>query len=164
VSKLSQLLGEMQTRVSTIYPSATIAYETGRRWLASNEDPAPRVVWVPTRDTFGPVRRTQDNPRPRRARNITFEAHVWGTDLDQAEAILEAIVLAGLQTAQGSVEFEDAKWDAPEWITAGEYVVLTMSLATQITDPPIATTTITAVADDPTGATPGDGALQCGEQ
>jgi hypothetical protein len=156
-ARLARVLAAVEAQL------AGVTFHTGAKYLAAQDSP-PRIVWVPTRDAFGPATKGGTNPRPLRTRSAGVEAHVWGSDLEATETLVHQVVAALHRAAHGSYEVRQASWEQPEWLDRGELCVVALAVAIPVTDDPIPTATVDAVAPDASQETAGDGVLACGEE
>ena len=106
----------------------------------------PRVVWVPTDDSFGPTENLGAQPRQVYTRIAGVGVHIWGPDLAQTEKLLNDLVAAIRQTVTGpNVNLESATWITEgELMALGAVCVLRAAFKIPITEAPLTTTTIVA--------------------
>jgi hypothetical protein len=128
----------------------------GPKELNNNRAKAPRVVWVPTRDRFGPPRGPGANPRRILTRNAGCEVHLWGADLASTEALLNSVLSAIHKVAHGSYEATEGEWkDQLGSVTnAGLAYVFGVTFAVPVTDAPSTEGPVTSI--------PTTGALRVG--
>lgn len=116
------ILAALKTRMAA---SDTIWF-VGADKLRQNDAP-PRYVWIPVRERFVGASRVGGNPRSLRDRLCTIECHVWGGSQDEAEAMLEALVVAVVLEAEGAVETGDGDWTRAATLHRGSLVVVTFT-------------------------------------
>lgn len=125
----------------------------------------PRIIWLPTSDSFKPTRLAGGTPRPLWDLVATYSIHVWGPDIDGARQ-LEMDLVASLHRvmhlgdAAVSLRFEPlgATWhNAGELQKLGVHLELTVAFTIQVLDRPATTaapTTVTgALSESDTGGT-----------
>jgi hypothetical protein len=88
----------------------------GEKYIAQNDTP-PRLVWIPTADSFGPPVKVGANPKSYATRTAGLDCAIWGPDLATTEAMANDLIVALHQQclSRGNYELRGA-----EWITAGE--------------------------------------------
>ena len=88
----------------------------GEKYIAQNDTP-PRLVWIPTTDTFGPPVKVGANPKAYATRVAGVDCAVWGEDLGKTEQMVNDLIVALHREclSRGNYELRGA-----EWITAGE--------------------------------------------
>jgi hypothetical protein len=85
----------------------------------------PRLVWVPTSDSFEPPIKASDNPRALRTRVCGVDCHVWGADLGVAELLVNDVCVAVHRVAKRRVSpvcYGNYELRGLDWITAGEFL------------------------------------------
>lgn len=99
--------------------TAPVPSFVGEKYEAEHGTP-PRLVWVPTDDTFGPPVKTGAsggvNPKSVRTRLAGVDCHIWAADLAAAEQIINDLVFAAHKALKHG-------WYEPQaghWKTAGE--------------------------------------------
>jgi hypothetical protein len=88
----------------------------GEKYIAQNDTP-PRLVWIPTTDSFGPPVQVGANPKSYATRVAGVDCAVWGEDLAKTEEMANDLIVAIHQQckSRGNYEVRGA-----EWVTAGE--------------------------------------------
>jgi len=88
----------------------------GEKFIAQNDTP-PRLVWIPTADSFGPPVKVGANPKSYATRVAGVDCAVWGEDLAKTEEMVNDLIVALHQQclSRGNYELRGA-----EWSTAGE--------------------------------------------
>jgi hypothetical protein len=114
----------------------------------------PRIVWVPTREEYGPPKSATDgvtNPRPLHTRNVQVEAHIWGRDTDEAERLLEIVARALHTLAWGPGRILSGHWDVggDAKTVKGEVYVMTLLCERPVTRAPDETAIVNAMAIEP---------------
>ena len=96
-------------------PFATASF-IGEKYIAQNDRP-PRLVWIPTTDSFGPPVQVGANPKSYATRVAGVDCAVWGEDLAKTEDMANDLIVAIHQQckSRGNYEVRGA-----EWVTAGE--------------------------------------------
>ena len=119
------------TTGSYVAPLQTLVGELFR----ARQDSPPRIVWVPTHDSFGPPIKIGAHQRALRTRRCELEVDFWGPvsspqtpagDLAQAEALLDQLLVATHQEfrarhGRDGVWYEDR---GVEWQTAGQITTM----------------------------------------
>jgi hypothetical protein len=159
-SKLQEICAALQTAVDAVVSGITWA--AGEKSLAKHQGPA-RVVWVRTRDVYGPAAKSRSNPRGRRGRMSYIEAHIWGQSEENADAVQQAIALAAVEYAQGSMDVTEAKWVRDADLHRGVVCVLELAFAKDVEMPTETVALIDDVGFSNDGAVTGDGLLNTGE-
>lgn len=131
----------------------------------------PRVIWVPTRDSFdGP----QKNPRGGQGAQHSVATRVAGVQLrcwvegepEATELLIETIVRSILRHAGPGVSIVSGEWKSETGETElGEYYALNLTVPIDVRAKPTAgtTATVTSVTASGEGAVSGDGVMQAGE-
>lgn len=157
--RVGQLLEIVRTRLGI----ASEAWHIGADRLAGDDFARPRYVWVPTRDPITRPERAGGNPRQLFTRDAGLELHLWTETLDDAEARIEAVMVAWYLEAHGSLTLESINWHPGESsIDRGFLTTLSMRVRIPVTETK-PTAKATALAIDTTGIVHGDGNLDSGE-
>jgi hypothetical protein len=96
----------------------------GERHIHAHGKP-PRLVWVPTTDSFEPPVKVTDNPRALRTRVCGVECHAWGANLRAAELIVNDVCVAVHRVAKRRTDpvcYGYYELRGLEWVTAGEFL------------------------------------------
>jgi len=124
----------------------------------------PRMVWVPTRDTFTAPTRDRALQRSLRTCETSVVVFLWGEDIAAVEDLRERLLTELQAAAPGAWDVSTGEWAGPGVTTAGEQLALTIALKFSQHELPAPTTvTITAVAPDTTASADPDGNLDAGE-
>lgn len=103
----------------------------------------PRIAWVPTTDTWDTAQPVEPGYRSVKTRNATIEAHLWGANYDQAEAMLHNLVSALHKHFPCVHSIQPAKWlqlaKDPQ-MGMGWVVVLPIVFEIPVLDVPVDTT------------------------
>ena len=88
----------------------------GEKYIAQHDTP-PRLVWLPTSDSFGPPVQVGANPKSYATRVAGVDCAVWGEDLAKTETMINDLIVALHRecVSRGNYELRGA-----EWVTAGE--------------------------------------------
>lgn len=124
----------------------------------------PRMVWVPMRDAYAAP--TRDRPQQRSIRSCATmcAVHLWGETITAVEGMRERLLTVLQAVAPGAWDATAGEWTQPGTTTAGEQLVMLVTLQFSQHELPAPTTvTITAAEPDTTGAADPDGQLQTGE-
>jgi hypothetical protein len=121
----------------------------GERFLHEHGAP-PRIVWVPSRSTFGQPQQGVGTVVHRVLMTdlVDYEAHIWGESIDAARVLLHEVLRAGHRLG-GRMHFKPS---AATWKTEGEVeqhgaaLVLYASFLLGVTDRPAATATTKTIA------------------
>jgi hypothetical protein len=118
----------------------------GAHHLAAEGAP-PRVVWVPTEDSFGPAEKGGVEPRQLRTRIAGVEAHVWGQDLAATEALVNSVIAAVHAAAHGSYAVSSGRWYGQdgEVLHFGTVCVLSFQFRIPVTAPTYETAVVETV-------------------
>lgn len=113
--------------------SATATYEHGT---------PPRIVWVPTTDTWEAAQPVEPGYRSIKTRVAVVEAHCWGANYGQAEAMLHNLVSALHKYFPCVHSIQSAKWlqlaKDPQ-MGMGWVVILPISFEIPVLDVPVDT-------------------------
>lgn len=125
----------------------------------------PRVLWVPSRDTFGPGRKTSATDTHVASCDAAVVIEVWGADVEAVEDLREQLLSAIYTEGHGAFTISGGQWVAePGAVSLGEKYFLAVSFKfPQRLRPTPTTVTIAAVAPDTTGSATDDGNLDVGE-
>ena len=123
----------------------------GERYLGENATP-PRVVWVPTRDTFGPPMPGVGTEGTKQVMTVwaEYDVHCWGASIDEARELMLEVLLAGYHNT-GRTYFS-----APgsTWLTDGQIAnngvvaVLNVKMALGVADRPSTLARVIVVKGD----------------
>lgn len=117
-----------------------VADVPGLAWVIGHRDAAaldksPRAVWIPVRGTHRGPQQSGHNPRPIANRWVQWTVKCWGSDHDEAEAIMAAVVRGlHLTCTRGGYELGAEEWVEVGVASSGEAVLLTVSLGIPILD------------------------------
>lgn len=112
---LSTIFAAINTSLATQFSGITTRVGADQLRI---EDGPPRVVWVPTSETFGPSETTGDSflpgatkqPAPLFTRIVTVEAHIWAASPDAVEALITGVVQATYGITFGSFDLQGGQW------------------------------------------------------
>jgi hypothetical protein len=159
-SRFEQIVALVEAQMA----STSVPKKVGGRYLKTTFAP-PLVVWTP-----GPLLAPWTGPDRLGGaevsvwtRNVAFQAHVFGSTIEQTEDLLHDVGRAMHEALHGSIGSVREQWPDPRdlaWSTRGEYVLLTFDVEVPITTTPYAVATVTDIVLDPAGAAAGDGVLQ----
>lgn len=104
--------------------SIPVPHFVGEACRAQHDAP-PRIVWVPTRDSYGAARRIGQEERAFRTRLSGWEVDVWDVTMDAAETLVNDLHVAIHRVVLNL-------WGSPllyevtggTWLTAGEVAAL----------------------------------------
>ncbi len=116
-SRLEQVVAAVTAQLPSA--GAGITIHIGSEFLMQNEAP-PRIVWVPTKDRYGPPRGVGGNPRNVRTRHVGYECHVWGVDYEAAELLADQVQAALYFLYWGVFQVTEGQWPQNLGATAGE--------------------------------------------
>ena len=122
----------------------------GERDLASHGTP-PRVVWVPTRDTFGPPVPGVGAVTVQQVMTLyaEYDVHCWGASIDDARALMVEVVLAGFRCAGRYFAATGAQWVIEGEVEhLGAVAVLAVKLAMGVSDRPSTRAPVKVVTAD----------------
>jgi hypothetical protein len=128
---LDRIIHEVVHAFNGARPFATASF-IGEKYIAQNDTP-PRLVWIPTSDTFNPPVFVGANPKCYATRVAGVDCAVWGGKVAEAEEMANDLIVAIHEQcrSRGNYELRGA-----EWITAGEFmnngVVYLLHLAFEI--------------------------------
>jgi hypothetical protein len=154
---LSEIFDGVRDSFDALLPG--INWRDGGEHLGAQDAP-PRVVWVPTEDTYvasefhyddSTFPPTADNPRPLLLCNATVQVHLWGASRDDAEHMRDVFVAALRAAAGAAFKVLGGFWpvqDAQFIVQAGRVYVLTISFLVPILDAKPGSATLTATVQD----------------
>jgi len=139
----------------------TLTSRVGARWIADNQDPPPRIVWVPGKDGFeGPWNNSQE-PRQLLTCNTRMVAHVWGAgeagdSFASTEALKNNLLASLYRVAHGYYQLGAGTWTSEDGriADAGGLYLLEVAFAIPITDRALTQVTITSTQQTNVGAFP----------
>lgn len=131
---------------------ATIDSKVGEEHLNRQDAAPPWLVWVPTRDTFGPPRNRASSlkvPKPLLTRLAGVDLHVYavdtvGTDhLGATETFVNRVLYALAEVLQSDLSVEGGEWEAVDVAQYGRGYVLHLRIAIPVIPyaTPVTTTT-----------------------
>lgn len=143
----------------------------GRKELKEQGSP-PRVVWVPTHDSYAARNSQAGNPPAVATCHAGVEAHIWGPDMETTEGMRNAVVYVLLKKLLGSL-LNGTSGFSGRWLTQeedvagltrlGEVYVLHFAVAVPVLAPGYPLAKVRQLNTETTG-TAGDGVLECGEE
>lgn len=166
-SRLEDVLADLQTQIAKRVPSCSFAF--GAQFVASHEQPPPRIVWVRAVDRYEPPQRIGGNQRSVLSKQTAVVAHCWakaadGDTEDKAREDLIDTLAWALRIVLGADAIPlSAEHVLDQVSTAGLVTLVPFTISQPVTDDDLPTATVTTIAPDTTGANAGDGVLQCGE-
>jgi hypothetical protein len=167
-SRLQQLVALIQERVDDARaaletPLTAVTWLYGHR-LLQGESALPRVCWVRTVDQGEVPAQRVRHQTARMCLWVEVVAHCFGADEEAAEVLRDEILVAAHQEAGTSFDVDRVRveWDAPSWLTQGEYCAVTLTFLQPAQEPALTTVTIATVDTDSDEAAP-EGQLQCGD-
>jgi hypothetical protein len=111
----------------------------GAQHLHLHED-APRVVWVPSEDTYASSVKPnspdapKNTPRALATNQSGVEVHLWGRTYEEAEELRDRVVTAVHRVAHGSYRLVRGRWDeAGETAESGIAYVLLLEMQVPVT-------------------------------
>jgi len=166
-SKLEDLCAELEAHMNTRGVVSGTAFGFGAKELDRASKP-PRVVWRLVRGECEGTPRPGQNPRPLFNRRLELEAHLWGTDYEQTEQLLEDVSRAMHGAAAGSYAPLREEWPAEDddgraHQFKGNYCVFTLEVLVPVTTTTQTTARVTTVQPDTSSSSPTDGNLDVGE-
>ena len=130
---LSDLLVNVQPEINT-RSGLTVTFHTGPEFVRQ-EEIAPRIVWVPTRDRYLPPQGVGGKQRAVAIRDAGVETYIWGVDYAQTEILIHSTVMAIHRFAVGARIIESGQFqNESENVRYGRGYVLTWSLWIPVTD------------------------------
>lgn len=166
-SHLEDVLDDLQTQITKRIPTCVFAF--GAQFVSSHEQAPPRIVWVRAIDRYEPAQRVGGNQRSVLSKQTAVVAHCWakasGSDTeDKAREDLTNTVAWALRTVLGADAIPLSAEHVHDQIgAAGTCTLIPFTISQPLTDDDLPTATVTTIAPDLTGASAGDGVLQCGE-
>jgi hypothetical protein len=126
---LSAILNQIALNlVEALSPTALVGGGVllGPEALAQHDSP-PRVVVVPSGDTFGGSDQNGANPRPIRQRDLGLEWHVWGFSYDYAMQLADQVMIAIDIAVPGLWQVSNGKWPKGTYVNVHgrEYTFIT---------------------------------------
>lgn len=166
-SKVEQLCEELATEIADANTLPGLTFTFGGAELDRHGSP-PRITWRLVRGEHEGTTRPGGNPRPLFNRRLEIEAHLWGADYEQTEAMLEAVARAVQKAAVGSFAPLREEWPAEDddrrsHSVKGRYCLLTFEALVPVTDATKTTVTVQTVNFDNATSSPTDGKLDAGE-
>lgn len=135
--------------VSGLMPE--VEHHFGARSLPEHAAP-PRIVWVPSEDTFQAPMDRGKNPRPLWDRKAGCEVHIWGESFEQIEGcggLMETFIATLHKVAYGIYELERGRWagEQDQQLSLGELYILPFSVLVPVTQPKKREATIRSVEE-----------------
>lgn len=137
----------------------------GKRYLDANGKP-PRVVFVPTRDRFGPAQRVGGAQPALATRIAGLQVHVWGADVDATEQLAHQVIAALIfgiaqdldvtKIAPKGYRLIDGGWLEDAWTNAGEVWVGNFEFDIPVLPTALPTKVVTSIPVTAQLETPGD--------
>lgn len=96
--------------ITPLLPSE-VTVRIGAKFLKDNSGVPPRIVWVPTRDRFGPTENLQGDDPQLHTCMAGCEAHLWVADYEAGETLRNQVIAACNELYEGSYELgAEAGW------------------------------------------------------
>ena len=109
----------------------------------------PRIVWVPSNDSFSPAsERGRPEQRSLATRRVGVDVHLWGADLAAAEAMIDGFVWALRQVVGANYELLGGSWKGQSVTAKGRAYILGIAMHVPVVEPKLDHVTITAVPQD----------------
>ena len=125
------LTSSLFSALSAALPPGTPLY-LGRQHLGEHDVP-PRLVLVPTADTYGGAERAAVGPgRVLWTRQAGYDLILWGRDIDEAEGMLGETLTALRHVASVPVQLQGGSWSDETWLTLGLAYTLRLTVAAPI--------------------------------
>lgn len=159
---LSEFLTDLEKEMLARVPTLKVA--RGRKSIAEHRAP-PAMVSFPISSVFAAAEKTHLRSRgTRHLRSIgtAVGVHLWGADLDAAEAMRDALVLSLFAIAGDTtqtLELGESDWLPEEHHNRGVVVVQTFTVWRPLESPQKTVITGSGVDAAPLAGTPGDGSV-----
>jgi len=164
-SRISELLTEVEAALTERCARLSLrapTYVRGERAKPASEE-LPRITWVRQRCEWSHPVRTASTPNPRLTRETTVQARLIAGTEEDAETLLDQLVLACLDVGLQSVAFGQAAWGLVSESGSREEIVLPITFDVPVYDPE--TTAIVETTTWVSGlGTAGDGTLEPDEE
>lgn len=124
--------------------------ELGAEWSDANGAP-PRMVWVPSEDSFDGDPKGGTNPQAIAEGSEGFDAYLWGADYDATRFLRERFVRALHKHCIGSYRLKRGLWPPSSvgLVRSGRLYVLSFTVLVPITKPVRSTATPSGVSVQP---------------
>jgi hypothetical protein len=134
IGGLSQTLTELTKKLLAEAQAAGVAslpVKVGAESEINKVVAPPSVVFEPVSETIATSLEQRINPvgpRVLRTRQVTVRVHIYATDLDQAEALIAALVNAVQSFASANFAFGEATWSMGEVLDRGVAYAIPLTL------------------------------------
>jgi len=136
---LASIIADVTAKLNARYtfpgpdgPEIRLTTKIGAQNVAAQDTP-PRVVWVPTSDSYTGARLQRTEPRPVKTRNAGLSVHCWAGDLAATAELVNDVVAALHQTAWGNYQIKSGTWVEAALAAKGMAYVIELTIEIPIT-------------------------------
>lgn len=108
---ITQLLASAEQLLSTVHPE--LQFAVGERELDRHSTP-PRIVWIVNGASHSAAEKIKGSNRSVLTRGVDVIAHVWATNLETLEELVDDTIAALYRVAHGSIQFGGEEWPATD--------------------------------------------------
>lgn len=149
--KLGDIIDAVSEDLATV--QAGVTSKVGARFVTSNIELVPRLVWVPVGETFGPAVNVSSNPRQLFTRSARLLVHVQGGDpertgdLGPTELLVHRLIAALYRVCHGYVSIGSGQWPTEDGSTAtsSPLYLLEVTLDIPVTDEVVESITLETI-------------------
>lgn len=162
---LATIIDAVLEDLETVQPG--VSSKLGGRFVASNVEKVPRLVWVPQTETFDAPWNISANPRQLFTRNARVMVHVQGGDPDRTgdiaptETLVHRLIGALYRVCHGYMQIGTGQWPSEDGSTAnaGPLYLLEVTFGIPVADELVESVTIASVEQTNVGVLPGGDAV-----
>lgn len=135
--------------------------KVGSEWIHDEGD-FPRIIVVPSGDTYQAPSKHSRNPSSELTANEGFVCHIWGQDYDHCRALRSQFILSLLYVTGNSASIGRGVWtEAPDKARRGREYVLSFVIETPVVQPTLDEVTIDPdlPPNDPDGGLSDEGTM-----
>lgn len=128
---IAKVLSEVQDLLLVVHPR--LIFSIGNREIDRHGSP-PRIVWVVLGAGHGAAEKIAGRNRSILTRNVDVIAHVWASDIDELELLVDDTISAVHRVAHGSLAFGGEEWPDTDDASSGLVALLKFSISAPVVE------------------------------
>lgn len=128
---ITQLLASAEQLLSTVHPE--LQFSVGERELDRHSTP-PRIVWIVNGASHSAAEKIKGSNRSVLTRGVDIIAHVWATNLETLEELVDDTIAALYRVAHGSIQFGGEEWPATDDAHYGLVAVIRFTVSAPVVE------------------------------
>lgn len=158
---LADIFGKVWSHMDEALPGIGVLSWTrlGSKYVYEYKD-FPRIVAVPTKDSFGPPEKFGVNPKSELTTREGFDIRIWAMNYDQCRAFKSQFILSLRYVCGGACAVVAGSWTPnADRNRRGEEYVLQVTIDTPVVHPTLDEVQIDASSTDPDAGLEDDGRM-----